>query len=97
MGSESSPITPGMVIRAADMILLRSRANGVRTASGLSEYPFTGAVSGVVPALHIAEVRDALRQARTQLGLTTPAFADSSVVGVTIKAVHFNELLDLMR
>jgi hypothetical protein len=97
MGSDSAAITPGMVIRAADMILLRSRANAVRTASGMSEYQFTGTVSGVVLAQNITQVRSALSQARTQLGLTTPTFTDPSVVGVRIKAVHFNELLELMR
>jgi hypothetical protein len=97
MGSESAVITAGMVIRAADMIHLRARVDAVRAANGLGPYPYTWSVNGIVRAQHLADVRGTLHQMRTQLGLTTPAPAESVGVGKTIKAVHFNEVLDLMR
>ena len=98
MGSQSATIVAGAPILAIDFTTLRTRVNAVRAAAGLSDYSFTGAISGVVLAQHLEELRTALAQGRTSLGMTKPAFTDPSpVTGVNIKAVHLNELLGLMK
>jgi hypothetical protein len=91
------PISAGAPIKSDDLTNLRSRVNSVRSTAGLSLPSYTDPTSTVVLATHITELRTRLTQARTALGLTTPAFTDSSLTGIPIKAVHFNELLDLLR
>lgn len=97
MNPSSATIVAGTLIRAEDLTNLRTRVNGVRTAAGLSPYSFSDQPPILISAIHITELRTRLTQARTALGLTTPAFTDPALSGVVVKAVHFNELLDLMR
>ena len=97
MSSESATIIAGALVMGADLTNLRSRVNSVRTAAGLFTYSYSDPTSAIVLASDITELRTRLTQARTALGLTTPAFTDSNPFGVPIKALHFNELLDLMR
>lgn len=99
MSTDSATIVAGTPIRAVDLTRLRTRVNAVRSAGGLSAYPFTDTVPVVVRAVHVNELRTALREGRGALAFTTGAFTDGTLVvgATTVKAVHFNELLDLMR
>jgi hypothetical protein len=99
MSSESSTITAGMPILSADLANVRMRVNAVRAAANLSATSFTeGGVGEVAYASHITTLRNALQQARLSLGYEPALFTDSIVSGSTlIKAVHLNELLDLMK
>jgi hypothetical protein len=98
MTGASANIVAGAPILAADVAHLRTRVNAVRAAAGLSAYSFTGPLSGVVLAQDVTELRTALTQGRTTLGFAAPTYTDLPTVnGLPIKAVHFNELLDLMR
>ncbi len=97
MSPSSATIVAGTLIRAEDLTNLRTRVNSVRTAAGFSTYSFSDQPPVLIRAVHITELRSVLTQARTALGLTTPAFTDPALSGVVVKAVHFNELLDLMR
>ena len=92
-----APISVGALVMGADLTDLRSRVNSVRSTAGLSLPSYSDPTSAIVLATHITELRTRLTQARTALGLTTPAFTDVSLTGIPVKAVHFNELLDLMR
>jgi hypothetical protein len=97
MTTEASVITVGAPILGFDMTKLRKRVSSVRAASGLPM--LSTATSGTILAQDITQLRTALTEARRRLGFTTPAFTDPTIVpGVTtVKAVHWNELLDLMR
>lgn len=98
MDSASATIAAGALIKSDDITKLRSRVNGVRSVAVLpTSSPYTDTIPGVVQAIQITELRARLTQARTALGLTTPPFTDEIIAGVPVKAVHFNELLDLMR
>jgi IPT/TIG domain len=92
-----SPISVGALIVSTDLVNLRARVNSVRSTAGLSLSSYTDPTSTPVLATHITELRTRLTQARTALGLATPAFTDPSLTGIPVKALHFNELLDLMR
>jgi hypothetical protein len=92
------PISVGALVMGADLTNLRSRVNSMRSTAGLSLPSYPDPTAAPVLATHITELRTRLTQARTALGLTTPAFTDPALVaGIPIKAVHFNELLDLTR
>lgn len=98
MGSTSANVVAGTPILAADFAKLRTRINALRAATGLPAYPFTGPLSGAVLGQDMSELRTALTQGRTTLGFASPVYTDGpTLTGVTIKALHLNELLDLMR
>ncbi|MDP9192469.1 MAG: IPT/TIG domain-containing protein [Acidobacteriota bacterium] len=97
MNPDSDTIVAGSIIKSVDLTNLRTRVNGVRSIAGLFQYSYTDPSPTLVNAIHITQLRTTLTQARTALGLTTPAFTDTSLTGIPVKAVHFNELLDLMR
>ncbi|HYC60121.1 MAG TPA: IPT/TIG domain-containing protein [Thermoanaerobaculia bacterium] len=94
---ESSTITAGMPVLAADFTRLRTRVNALRAAANLSPYSFTGTLTGFVLAQDVYELRAALSQARVAHGYATPVFTDSLLTNVKIKAVHLDELLNLMK
>jgi hypothetical protein len=97
MNPDSDTVVAGSIIKSVDLTNLRTRVNGARSIAGLSIPSYTDPTPTLVSAIHITELRTRLTQARTALGLSTPAFTDASLTGIPVKAVHFNELLDLMR
>ncbi|HEU4888373.1 MAG TPA: IPT/TIG domain-containing protein, partial [Thermoanaerobaculia bacterium] len=100
MSAESSTIVAGTPILALDIANLRTRVNAVRAAANLSATSFTGGGDGE-PVLRtdLTNLRDALSQARLTLGLAAGTFTDKTITaGATpVKALHLNEILDLMR
>ncbi|MEO6486793.1 MAG: fibronectin type III domain-containing protein, partial [Thermoanaerobaculia bacterium] len=85
------------VIRSVHLTQLRTAVNAMRAAAGLLPAGFTdsGASGVIVRAVHITELRTALDSARSALGLSTAGYSDSSLTsGMTVRAVHFQELRD---
>jgi fibronectin type 3 domain-containing protein len=90
------PIVAGTtLIKAVHLAELRNAANAVRTLAGAGTFTFvTGAASAgtMITAAQINEVRTALDGGRGPLGLSTAGYTDTLTAGVTIKAVHFQEI-----
>lgn len=100
MSAESTNILNGAPILAADLANLRTRVNAVRAAANLSATSFTGGgVGEFVSTTDLTQLRDALAEARVSLGFSAGTYTDPTVTaGATIvKALHLNEILDLMR
>jgi YD repeat-containing protein len=88
-------VAPMPLVRAQHVLQLRTAVNAVRAAAGLAAVTFTPAtLTGInVSAAHLVDLRNALAEARTTLGL--PAMRDTSVLpaaGGTILAVHVTDL-----
>jgi hypothetical protein len=88
-------VAPMPLVRAQHVLQLRTAVNAVRAAAGLAAVTFTPAtLTGInVSAAHLVDLRNALAEARTTLGL--PAMRDTSLppaAGVTILAVHVTDL-----
>ena len=83
-------------IRASDILTTRSLVNSLRSAAGLTAFPFTDAsLSGVtVKALHVTQLRTALNEARTALGFAPLTFTNPTITpGVTpIRKVDVQEI-----
>jgi hypothetical protein len=88
-------IARGMVIRRAHMSELRHAADALRASAGLSPFGFDE--TKFFRAADLNALRLAVTQARTALGLPTPTFTDSASPSGSIKAVHFQELLNAVR
>ncbi len=86
----------GAVIRAKDILELRSAANELRAAAGLAAFTFTDAslTNVKIRAIHITELRTATSEARTALGLAPETYTDPTIVAhsTTIKAAHISDL-----
>jgi hypothetical protein len=89
------------VIRAVDIVELRTAANEMRAAAGLGAYSFTDSSLAGTPmrAIHVNELRTAINQARAALDLPAVSYTDPTLtVGTTkIKAAHINELKEAAR
>lgn len=98
MSDEYTTITAGSPILAAQLTTLRTRVNGVRSVAVLTIPSYTDPTPTIIRAVHLTELRTRLTEARTALGLATPAFTDAGLAaGTAVKAVHLQELIDLMR
>ena len=93
------PLVPGVTpVRAAHLLELRSRIDGLRRRAGLPAFGWTDAkiVPGVTPAraLHLTELRRALGEAYAAAGRPAPGYTDAAVTpGATaMRAVHLQEL-----
>jgi len=67
----------------------------MRAAAGLGAATFTDsplAAGTAIKAVHINELRSALDQARSTIGLTALTYTDTITSGVAVKAVHLQEL-----
>ncbi len=92
----TATVQAGAMIRAADLVEIRTAANELRSAAGLTPFNFTDAsLSGVrIRAVHLTELRTAVNQARIALGISAISYTDPTITpGVTSpKAAHINEL-----
>lgn len=90
------PLLPGVVVvKAVHVTELRARIDAVRAGKGLPAYSWSGDVGVGLPvrALHIVEMREALRQAYAAAAATPPTYTDPSLsAGMTIRAAHITEL-----
>ena len=93
------PLVPGVTpVRAARLLELRSRIDGLRLRAGLPAFGWTDAkvVPGVTPAraLHVTGLRSVLGEAYAAAGRPAPGYTDAAVKpGVTaIRAVQLQEL-----
>ena len=94
----NDPIMAGVTIAIpAHIMELRTAANAIRAAVGLSPIMFTDdplAAGTFIRAVHILEIRNAIAPARSAIGLDTIGFTDPTItVGETVvKAAHVQEL-----
>ena len=93
------PLVPGVTpVRAAHLLELRSRIDGLRLRAGLPAFGWTDAqvVPRVTPAraVHLTELRSALGEAHVAAGRPAPAYSDAVVTaGATaMRAVQLQEL-----
>ena len=89
-------LTAGLnVIKAVHIMELRTRIDAVRVREGLPAYAYTNAIvagSSVVATLDVTELRAALAQVYTGLGMTPPSYATSPAQGVTVRAADIASL-----
>lgn len=94
------PLVPGVtVIKAIHLIELRNAVNTWRTAAGLA--PVTvwtdpNPTGATIKAIHIIELRNALEPALRAFG-RSPSFSPGVAPGQVVRAVHFQELRNLMK
>lgn len=89
-------LTPGQtVIKAVHITELRTRIDAIRSARSLPAYSWGAALvagSSTVLASHILDLREALRQAYVQAGLTPPTYTNTAAGGTIVRAVDITEL-----
>lgn len=90
-------VQPGGVVRAADVVELRTAANALRATAGLQPYTFTDpslAAGATIRRVHVAELRTAIDAARAALAMPPVTYTDSTLTtGATrVKALHITEL-----
>lgn len=90
---------PATAVKAAHVNDLRLAVAGVRRAAARPAVVWQETVTSgvtVIRASHVEELRVKLDEARSALGLTTPAYTDAALQvganGTAIKKVHFEEL-----
>ena len=93
------PLVPGVTpVRAAHLLELRSRIDGLRLRAGLPAFGWTDAqvVPGATPAraVHLLELRSALGEAYAAAGRPAPGYTDAVVTAgvIAMRAVHLLEL-----
>ncbi len=92
------PLVPGTTVKSTHFTELRAAVNLLRAQASLAPFEFSETVTpaALIRASHIAELRTALSQARTTLGMTTPAFSGAGA-GTSILAAHVQEIRELAR
>jgi hypothetical protein len=88
-------ITPGKVVKAAHLAEVRRLVNMLRAAAGRAPGAWTE--SAQIRAVQLTELRTALNEARTLLGVPALSFTDGVLAGVKVKAVHMQELMGGVR
>lgn len=95
-GLTDDPLVAGTTaIKAIHITELRTRIDAARAKYGRGAYSWTGLTAGssIISAVYITELRTALLDAYTAGKITPqPTFTDSSLAGVTVKAVHITEI-----
>lgn len=100
---EDDPLQLQGPVRAQHVLQLRNAVNAVRTTANISSYTWTNAINPAQPgtvtikAVDVEELRTALDQALTVLGLPTGSYTDSSLTGQSIKKVHIAEIRDRVK
>jgi hypothetical protein len=91
-------LTAGTIVKSKHFTELRTVVNLYRAHAGLAPFQFGSTVTPTAPirASHIADLRTALTQARTLLGMTTPSFSGAGQ-GTVIFAAHVQEIRELAR
>ena len=92
------PLAPGEPVKAVHLTELRTAVNAVRAAAGLAPATWTDPNPQGVPvkAVHITQLRNALTPALTALGKSASYSGGVAIAGV-IRAVHFQEIRDLVK
>jgi len=92
-------VSTSTIVSAAHLTQLRTAVNAVRKLANngvANDFAFNDSTitvgSTLIKAVHITDLRTALDAAMTTLGLTTGGYTDTSLAGVNVKAVHFQEL-----
>jgi hypothetical protein len=79
------------------VVELRTRIDALRTIHGLSGYTWSDSAltadTTSVRQVHVAELREALRQAYVSANVSPPMYSDLDLTtGFTIRAVHLAQL-----
>jgi uncharacterized delta-60 repeat protein len=90
-------LTAGLnVIRAVHITELRTRIEAVRAREGLQAFTYTNATlvpgSSVASAVDVAELRAALAEVYTTLGMTPPSYATTPAQGAIVRAADITTL-----
>jgi hypothetical protein len=81
------------LVKRAHVQELRTAVNAVRTFAGLTPFPFTDTTPLFARAIHIAELRSALSQARSAIGMPVTFTDPTLTAGQSVmRAVHVEEL-----
>ena len=80
------------VIQQAHVTQLRDAVARLRQAGGLTSFTFTDPSPAVVRAVHMTELRTALNEALTALGIPLPNLGTAPASGNVIMATHVQEL-----
>lgn len=90
------PVIAGStLIQAAHMTELRTAANAVRAAAGLTAASFTdpALTEMAIKAVHLSELRASVEAGRAALGLSVTTFTDPALAaGNNVRAAHVQEL-----
>lgn len=77
---------------------LRNAANAVRALASLGAMTWSEPSPQIVRTSHLTELRTGIAAARASLGLPAVSYTDASLsAGMTVKAVHFEQLRNAMR
>jgi hypothetical protein len=90
------PLLPGIhTMKAVHITELRNRIDALRSARGLSTWPWPSVAAGtLIRASDIAELRQALGEVFAARGLSAPTYLDGPTLaaGTSIKALHITQL-----
>jgi hypothetical protein len=91
-----------MPVKARHVTEIRDAIDFIRSVHGLPTFAWTdrALIPGRTPAkaIHLVELRKALNEAYRAIGRTPPTYTDATgSAGLTIKAVHINELRASLR
>ncbi|HYH08501.1 MAG TPA: Ig-like domain repeat protein [Thermoanaerobaculia bacterium] len=91
-------LTAGTRIKRAHYDELATAVNLMRAQAGLPVFTFDAhyTTPGLIRASHLTSLRTALTEARTALGMTTPAMS-SVTAGAAVQLVHMTDTRDLAR
>jgi hypothetical protein len=96
--TDDPPVARFTRLKRAHVTELRNAVNAVRTFAGLTPFTFTDTTPVFARAIHIAELRTALSQARSAIGMPV-TFTDPTLTpGQSVmRAVHVEELRNAVR
>ncbi len=81
------------LVRRAHWDELRIAVNGLRSVAGLPLFAFDETYQeGTIRAVHLESLRNALKEARETLGMSSPGYTDAVLAGAPVKAVHIQEI-----
>ena len=95
-------VEPGVTpVRAVHFTELRARIDDVRVSNGLMPFTWTDdplvAGTTAIRAIHMLQLRIALGGAYAAAGMAVPSYEDPGLgVGTPIRAVHINQLQELV-
>jgi hypothetical protein len=98
IGFTDDPLLPGVKIKAVHLQEIVRAANIVRGAAHMSSFALTATAGGnVITAAQMNALRNAINEARGNLGAIPFSFTNAIVPGTTIRAADIQELREAVR